>query len=824
MGGGLAFLTKKSFNPANWSNQKQVWEARQKDDIEKRRLAERESQLRREREEEDLARVVGGEEGHGRKALSFMYEAGKVPGLDRKVQVDNGAAAAGAACSGSGGGIDDFGGGSGGHGMTVDANGNSGMPSLFERQPGDDDAAAAFRAMLARGSMVADDQPTQPSQVDNRANSNNNEVEANNGKDEEEATNEARDRDLRTNLEKAVGRGITSGSGVTLAQQMERFPMLKGAPRVLPKSSGGGGGEDGKESSENDVVGLNFKPLGQVLRNVKCLKCGQWGHSMGDRECGVSGWNPFAAAPSTAAATTMAASSLPPPVASSSAAAAAAAAAHTNSSIVADGTRNGTTSHESEDIMLPMKRGAEKDSASSPEQAHHRRSRHKDKRSRHGRDKDESRHKRRKSSSRRRHREDDIALGYDCCMERYGRGEYGFRPGTRNRFSNGYSNGIPISPDEPLHNVDLVDEFGNELEFQYSRRANDILYIDESCVGLRDPHMACISDRFAASASKMRPPCWDNNQTVDSTLACFTPIGNKRSNCMQIAFSQNAYIFGCGGKFANDDSCGTYLEIHKPNGSPYDDEATILSDSKITVSATNGMLTTTIPLTYKGDPKRILCSYDEVDIRVGSMVRVHSDAPTCCCPPWLSPLRTSKIGAFFCPKRQWSKDGGPFAPALSSLEEEYMDDRFQRSFPWCPALDAEDQDFIMCTQERVFADDVEMSDPSRYFVHPCTTLEEVDGGGYTSADVSGIYNNRCPYGVAFKGCGLGLSPNHGCHMKDHRFSFKDEIGKVFRVSDDKKYGVSFNDGRSLYWFDRNELEFLKPDGSYEVWWTVAVSQ
>jgi len=415
-------------------------------------------------------------------------------------------------------------------------------------------------------------------------------------------------------------------------------------------------------------------------------------------------------------------------------------------------------------------------------------------------------------------REDDIALGYDCCMERYGRGEYGFRPGTRNRFSNGYSNGIPISPDEPLHNVDLVDEFGNELEFQYSRRANDILYIDESCVGLRDPHMACISDRFAASASKMRPPCWDNNQTVDSTLACFTPIGNKRSNCMQIAFSQNAYIFGCGGKFANDDSCGTYLEIHKPNGSPYDDEATILSDSKITVSATNGMLTTTIPLTYKGDPKRILCSYDEVDIRVGSMVRVHSDAPTCCCPPWLSPLRTSKIGAFFCPKRQWSKDGGPFAPALSSLEEEYMDDRFQRSFPWCPALDAEDQDFIMCTQERVFADDVEMSDPSRYFVHPCTTLEEVDGGGYTSADVSGIYNNRCPYGVAFKGCGLGLSPNHGCHMKDHRFSFKDEIGKVFRVSDDKKYGVSFNNGRSLYWFDRNELEFLKPDGSYEVWW------
>ena len=414
-------------------------------------------------------------------------------------------------------------------------------------------------------------------------------------------------------------------------------------------------------------------------------------------------------------------------------------------------------------------------------------------------------------------RDDDIALGYDCCMERYGRGEYSYRPGTRNRFSNGYSNGIPISPDEPLHNVDLVDEFGNDLEFRYSRRANDILFIDESCVGLRDPHMACISDRFAATASRMRPPCWDNNHTVDSTLDCYTPAGNKRPHCMQIAYSQNALVFGCGGKFANYDNCGTFLEIHKPNGSPYDDEAAILSESKISVSATNGMMTTTIPLTYKGDPKRILCSYEEVDISVGSMVRVHSDSPVCCCPPWLSPMRSSKIGASFCPKRLWSKEGGPFAPAYRSVDEEYMDESYQQSFPWCPELADEHKDSIMCTQDRVFADDVSMSDPSRYFVLPCSPLEEVDGGGYTSVDVSGIYNNLCPYGDTFKGCGLAMPPNQDCHMKDFHFSFKDEIGKVVRISDDKKYGVSFNDGRSLYWFDRNELEFLKPDGSYEVW-------
>ena len=115
MGGGLAFLTKKSFNPANWSNQKQVWEARQKEGIEKRRVAERDAQLRREREEEELARAVGGEEGGGRKALSFMYDAGRVPGLERR-----------GGCGDGGIGIgegDDGGGGCDGEGWRLDREG-----------------------------------------------------------------------------------------------------------------------------------------------------------------------------------------------------------------------------------------------------------------------------------------------------------------------------------------------------------------------------------------------------------------------------------------------------------------------------------------------------------------------------------------------------------------------------------------------------------------------------------------------------------------------------------------------------------------------------
>eukprot|EP00970_Alexandrium_tamarense_P016894 scaffold7769_cov207-Alexandrium_tamarense.AAC.6 len=286
MGGGLAFLTKKSFNPANWSNQKQVWEARQKNETEKRRIAERESQLKREREEEDLARVVGGEEEGGRKALGFMYDGGKVPGLKREKNVGAGDDHA-----------EEY-----GKSVCGDTNGGT-TSSVYDRQPGDDDAAAMFRAMLARGTAASDD--SKPAATvfggGNDAAGESGEHPVAKGGTASETT-----RDQRTNLEKAVGRGIVSGSGVTLAQQMERFPMLKGAPMALqkPAALSGGGGEDGEtnEQSITNIVGMNFKPLGQVLRNVQCLKCGKWGHARGDRECEVSGWDPFrATAPATIA-------------------------------------------------------------------------------------------------------------------------------------------------------------------------------------------------------------------------------------------------------------------------------------------------------------------------------------------------------------------------------------------------------------------------------------------------------------------------------------------------------------------------------------------
>lgn len=256
-----------------------MWEARQQSESERRRLVEREAQIKREREEEELARVIGGEEEGGRKALGFMYEAGKVPGLKKEGNCNNN------------NDYDQY--EKTNNNVANDVEGN-----LFQRQPGDDDAAAAFRAMLAQGvpngdtdDMQERNQRCQPLAEINTA-------------DEDTAdnsNNEASSRDNRTNLEKAVGRGINSGSGVTLAQQMERFPMLKAAPKVLQKQRNTG--DTSEQASANDVAGMNFKPLGQVIRNVQCMACKKWGHAKGERECELSGWNPFQMSAPPAAAT-----------------------------------------------------------------------------------------------------------------------------------------------------------------------------------------------------------------------------------------------------------------------------------------------------------------------------------------------------------------------------------------------------------------------------------------------------------------------------------------------------------------------------------------
>ncbi|TDH66754.1 hypothetical protein CCR75_009724 [Bremia lactucae] len=79
----------------------------------------------------------------------------------------------------------------------------------------------------------------------------------------------------RSKLERYVGR--RAQETLTLKDQVERFPILKDAP---------------VEGKYTETIKVNFNPLGLRLRNVRCIRCGVWGHQSGDRECKLQDQNP----------------------------------------------------------------------------------------------------------------------------------------------------------------------------------------------------------------------------------------------------------------------------------------------------------------------------------------------------------------------------------------------------------------------------------------------------------------------------------------------------------------------------------------------------
>ena len=368
MGGGLAFLSKKYFNPANFSNQKKVWEAEQRAEKDAKSAKERAEQLKRERDDEELAKARGGKAGGDRAALSFMYAV--PPGMADERKKDDSE--------------DAFG-----------LQGSAGDTScITQRQPGDDDAAAAFRSMLAGHQRSGGDGDQDMSQTGPSNALVGSEYDPSADQKKQSALNG----DNRTQLEKAVGRRDAYNTSLTLEEQVARFPSLANAP-MQPGMKG-----------DN----IKFKPFCGMIRNVKCIKCGVWGHSKGDRECQLSGWNPFALASDSV-----------PTVATKAAAAAAVEVAKAQSSDGGKPEEEKPYSGGKRAYSSGSNRGSSTDSSSdtdsSEEERRQRRRKKKDRRkrskkgsrshhrSRHRNDDDEHRHsmkkKKKHTSGRRRDRE-----------------------------------------------------------------------------------------------------------------------------------------------------------------------------------------------------------------------------------------------------------------------------------------------------------------------------------------------------------------------------------------------------------------------------------
>lgn len=318
---GLAFLSKKNFNPHNNSNRKLVWEAQEKSRREKERIQRRELDLKKEQEDEDLERVRKGDIGGSQAQLRFMYDL--PPGMDNNGSDEGYGTNNNSYINSNSNGNSDS------NSNTKDVkNGDkqqqhqagSSLAQLAQVKAGDDAATVEFRRMLSAVSK----NPSADTDTSSSSLLMGSSTAAHHSTDSAQSFKftpclqgmmESRDKDdydgkgggptvkadisidNRSALEKEVGRkNRSSQNNLSYQQQIERFPQLKNAPmEAKPK-------DDGNNDATAPMM-VNFKPLGVQILHVRCMSCGIWGHARGDRECAKSGWNPFALPASVSSST-----------------------------------------------------------------------------------------------------------------------------------------------------------------------------------------------------------------------------------------------------------------------------------------------------------------------------------------------------------------------------------------------------------------------------------------------------------------------------------------------------------------------------------------
>eukprot|EP00752_Nemacystus_decipiens_P006299 g5679.t1 len=393
---------------------------------------------------------------------------------------------------------------------------------------------------------------------------------------------------------------------------------------------------------------------------------------------------------------------------------------------------------------------------------------------------------------------------YDCCHRFYGAPEYpllidpdrtSFRAVDKYRFAD---------TTEVLANTVIVDKEGVEVPLANSRFADDEIVIEENCTAAGEPEgLSCVGFRQKQQRSANVARCMDNNQTVDAGGSCQNLHGEISEHCLALGYSQTAISVTCGGKFAEDDHCGTFLELHMGYANFYVDTEEVLSEVRLLTENVTGYTTTTIPTTWMNDSSRVLCAFEHASLLEGTMVLVSEDAPVCCCPRAFS--QKDSLGSLFCPV--YNSLEGPFAASPTTVAEQLAFEEDSQVYPFCPWL--EDNEDLMVLSE--------YSAPwKRFFTREAASVRWDNAtSSFTSSDLDGTYDGVCGY---FPQC--AQSTAGVCGGEDREYTFGGHVGKITLVPDDpadQQYLVTFNDGRTSYGFNQEHLQ-VEQDYNYEVWW------
>ena len=204
---------------------------------------------------------------------------------------------------------------------------------------------------------------------------------------------------------------------------------------------------------------------------------------------------------------------------------------------------------------------------------------------------------------------------YNCCMNVFGTPEYPALLQSGLEAERAFKYVVIANPNEVASNYYLVDEDSVSIATTAQRGADDSAVFNLSCIADGNPTTFCSGRNYGYQRSELRPPCMDNNSTLNTLDGCFSPNGTKYSKCVQIAYTSNAFIPQCGDDAG--DHCGTYLEVHMAHGTPYQDENAIISQVKISERNVSGYYTTLLPMTWMNNQTKVLCSYSESVFRIG---------------------------------------------------------------------------------------------------------------------------------------------------------------------------------------------------------------